>query len=148
MGNVIEYVEAGDAFLKEEVRGVGIVFFEDSSEDVACVDHVFAGELDVGEGTLHEAFKGGGLLENGGAVDFEAFEFFFEEVFQFPAEGLELDTDVFEDFAAVGVAEDGVEEVFDAEVFVFAASGFFECGAEGGFEFFTNHGLFGLHGTA
>jgi hypothetical protein len=42
---------------------MGIIFLEHGGQNVAGVDLILAGVLDMEEGALKEAFKGGGLMD-------------------------------------------------------------------------------------
>jgi len=116
VGDVVEDVEAGNALLTEEVGSVGIFFFEDGSENVASIDFVLAGKLDVCKRALHQAFEGISLLEGGVAGD--GFEFIGEELVEVLSESFPFDGAIFEDFGTAFVLEKRIEEMLDTEVFV------------------------------
>ena len=96
VGYVVEDVEAGNPLLTEEVGSMGIFFFEHGGENVASIDFVLAGKLDMCKCALHQAFEGVGLLEGGVAGD--GFELIGEELVEACAQSFLFDAAIFEDF--------------------------------------------------
>ena len=124
VGDVVEHVQARNTLLGEEKGGVGIFFHENGGQDIAHRHLGFFSRPHVIHGPLDHPLKADGLLQDILVPVGDDFHFFPEKIFE---AGLEL-FDVaaapgFDDFQTIAVVQYGIQDMFDAHIFMAAALG-------------------------
>ncbi len=151
-------VAASDAVFAEDVGGEGLGLGEDGDEEVAAVDLIAAGALDVEDGALEDAADADGLVDGawwwcggggfgvgfgvggrvGGDVG-EALGVLFDEGLELAADLLDVALTGEDDLAGARVVEECEQEVLEGDVLVPATLGVGDRGVDGLLEFSAQH---------
>ena len=136
----IHRVEPGHVLGLQEVDRVAFAFAEQGDEDVGAGDFVAAGGLDVDGGALDDALEAGGWFWVAGAVGGEARQVFVEELGEFAAQLVDVDTAGAQHGCGVSVVGQTEQEVLQSGVFVLALGGETEGAVERLFKIAGQHG--------